>query len=63
MDGSFKLIFIAMGLLVLGVALPMLMVLGYIGSTLFLNFVSALSSTGGLMIGFVGIAQYVRARK
>jgi len=63
MDGSFKLIFIATGLLVLGVVLPMLMVLGYLGSTLFLNFVSAVSSTGGLLLGFVGIAQYVRSRR
>lgn len=58
-----KLIIAALVLLLIGVILPFLMVLELLESTLPLNFVAALSSTMGIIIGFIGIAQYMRGRK
>lgn len=58
-----KLIIAALVLLLIGVILPFLMVLELLESTLPLNFVAALSSTMGIIIGFTGIVQYMRARK
>ena len=63
MDGSIRLIVIASVLLMLGVVLPYLMVIDRLQSTLPLNFAAAMSSTLGFLLGFIGIAQYVRARK
>jgi len=63
MEHSPKLILIGLGLLILGVILPFMMVLELLESTLFLNFLAATSSIAGLLTGFVGIAQYVRARR
>ena len=51
-------------LLVLGVALPMLMVLQILPSTLFLNFFSYGASFVGLIIGMIGAMSLVaRSRK
>ncbi len=51
-------------LLVLGVALPMLMVLNYIPSTFFLDFFSYGASFAGLIIGLIGaMGIIVRSRK
>ena len=63
MDSPVKLIIIGAVLLIVGVVLPWLMVLELVRSTLLLNLVAAMSSTGGLLMGFIGIAMYVRARK
>lgn len=62
MDGSLKLILIAVGLLVLGAVLPWMMILELLESTLFLNFLTIASSTGGLLAGFIGIAKYAATR-
>ena len=51
-----RLIWIAAGLMVLGVVLPFLMVLHIIESTFFLNFLSYIAQTLGFILGFVGIA-------
>jgi hypothetical protein len=51
------------GLSVLGVALPLLMLIHVLESTIFLNFFSFTSSMAGLMLGISGAAQYVRAHK
>ena len=63
MGNPLRLIIAALVLLLVGVVLPFLMVLELLESTLPLNFVAALSSTMGIIIGFIGIAQYMRARK
>jgi hypothetical protein len=51
------------GLSVLGVALPLLMTIHVLESTIFLNFFSFTASMAGLMLGISGAAQYVRAHK
>jgi len=63
MENPLRLIIIALVLLIIGVVLPFLMVMELLESTLALNFISAICSTIGLITGFVGIAQYMRARK
>lgn len=63
MENSVRLIVIAIVLLLIGVILPFLMVLWIIKSTLFLNFLSNNRSLIGLIIGFIGIAQYIRGRR
>ena len=51
-------------LLVLGVALPMLMILNYIPSTFFLDFFSYGASFAGLIIGMIGaMSIIIRSRK
>ena len=51
------------GLSVLGVALPLLMMIHVLESTIFLNFFSFTASMAGLMLGISGAAQYVRAHR
>jgi len=58
-----KLIIVGFVLLLVGVVLPFLMVLGLVESTLLLNFLAYGSSTTGLILGFVGIAQYRGGQK
>jgi len=54
-----RLILIAFFLLVVGVAIPFLMVLGVIPSALTLSVVAYGSSVGGLFLGILGAALYV----
>ena len=63
MQHPLRLILIAFALLVIGVALPFLMVIGVLHSTLPLNLVAYSCSVGGFIAGFVGIAQYRRRDK
>ena len=63
MDGSVRLIILAAVLLVLGVALPFLMVMGIVEATIPLSFVSVACSTAGFITGFIALAQYVRQRR
>ena len=63
MDNPLRLIMIAFALLIIGVALPFLMVIGILTSTLPLNFVAYACSVSGLTVGFVGITQYWRRPK
>lgn len=63
MRNPLRLIVAALVLLLVGVVLPFLMVLGLVESTLLLNFLAYGSSTTGLILGFVGIAQYRRGQK
>lgn len=51
-----RLVWIATGLMVLGVVLPFLMVLNVIESTFFLNFLSYIAQTLGFILGFLGVA-------
>ena len=63
MNDPFKLIIAAVGLLIMGVVLPFVMVLELVEPTLFLSFVSYGCSTSGLIMGFIGIATYVRRQQ
>jgi len=50
-------------LMVLGVILPFLMLMHILESTFFLNFFSWGASVGGLFLGIIGVATWVRNRK
>jgi putative flippase GtrA len=50
-------------LLVLGVALPFLMVLQILESTFFLNFFSFIAQFLGLIVGFIGAMSIVRRNR
>ena len=50
-------------LMLLGIVLPFLMVIKVIESTFFLNFFSWGASVGGLFLGIIGVATWVRAGK
>lgn len=63
MQHPLRLILIAFALLIIGVALPFLMVIGVLPSTLQLNLVAYSCSVGGFIVGFVGMAQYRRRDK
>lgn len=63
MDNPLRLIMIAFALLIIGVALPFLMVISILTSTLSLNFVAYACSVSGLIVGFIGITQYWRRPK
>ena len=63
MGNPLRLIVIGFVLLLIGAVLPFLMLIKLVESTLFLNFVAAASSIGGLTTGFIGIALYVRRRR
>lgn len=63
MNKPWKLIAIGVGLMVVGIALPFLMVIRLLESTLFLSFLAHGCSMVGLITGFVGVAQYFRSRK
>ncbi len=63
MENPLRLIAIGFGLLVIGVVLPFLMVIELVESTLFLNFLAAVSSIAGLTMGSIGVAHYIRRRR
>ena len=50
-------------LMILGVVLPFLMLMQILESTFFLNFFSWGASVGGLFLGIIGVATWVRKRK
>lgn len=58
-----KLIVIGFVLVLLGFVLPFLMVLRVLESSIFLNFLSYGASVGGLFLGLIGAAMYVRIRR
>ena len=60
---SLNLIIVGGLLLVIGAVLPFLMVTQIIESTLALNFVSAIASLLGMVIGLYGLFEYYRASK
>jgi membrane associated rhomboid family serine protease len=57
------LILIGFVMVLLGAILPFLMVMQILTSTIFLNFFSYAMSVGGLMLGIVGSAYFVRTRR
>jgi hypothetical protein len=58
-----KLIVIGFVLVLLGFVLPFLMVVRVLESTIFLNFLSYGASVGGLLLGLIGAAMYVRIHR
>jgi membrane associated rhomboid family serine protease len=57
------LLFVALGLLLFGWAMPFLMVIQVLESTFFLNFLSWGASVAGLYLGVIAVAGLVRKRK
>jgi hypothetical protein len=57
------LLVIALGLLLVGWAMPFLMVIKAVESTFFLNFLSWGASVAGLYLGVMAVAGMVRRRK
>ncbi len=58
-----RLLVIAVTLLMVGVALPMAMVVGWLPSTYLLNFLAWSASVSGLFLGSYGIVLMVRSSK
>ena len=58
-------LFVSLGLtlMLLGIILPFLMLIHVLESTFFLNFFSWGSSVGGLFMGIIGVATWVRTRR
>ena len=50
-------------LMLLGIVLPFLMLIKVLESTFFLNFFAYGASVGGLFMGVIGVAYWVRTRK
>ena len=50
-------------LMLLGIALPFLMVVKVLESTFFLNFFAYGASVSGLFLGVIGVATWVRTKK
>jgi hypothetical protein len=57
------LLIIGFVLVVIGAAIPWLIVLRFIESTFFLNFLSFGSTVSGLLIGIIGTAGFVQGRR
>jgi hypothetical protein len=58
-----QLILIGFMLMVVGWALPFLMVLQVLESSFALNFLSYIAQVSGLFLGIIGVAMYVRLKK
>lgn len=54
------MIIVGFFLVLLGFVLPFLMMLQVVTTTFFLAFVSYLASLGGLVLGIIGVAFYMR---
>lgn len=63
LDHPVRLIWLSVGLMVLGVALPFLIVIKVIESTMFLNFVAFISQALGFILGYVALALYKGKQK
>ncbi|MFN8401944.1 MAG: hypothetical protein U0V48_00055 [Anaerolineales bacterium] len=63
MKNSRFLLSLGVALMLLGIALPFLMIVHVLESTFFLNFFSWGASVTGLMFGTLGFALYSRMRK
>jgi len=63
MNNPRLLLSLGLALMLLGFALPLLMVMRLIDSTFFLNFVSWGASVAGLFLGFIGVSTWTKMRK
>ncbi len=57
------IILVAFILVLLGAVLPFLMVMRVLEASFLLAFISYATSTGGLILGVIGAAMYVRERR
>lgn len=57
------IILVAFILVLLGAVLPFLMVMRVLEASFLLAFISYAASTGGLILGVIGAAMYVRERR
>lgn len=58
LDHPVRLIWISIGLMVFGVAVPFLIVIKVIESTMFLNFAAFIAQALGFILGYVSLALY-----
>ena len=58
-----RLVIIGFFLVLFGAVMPWLMILGYLKSTLFLNFLTYGASVSGLILGIIGAAMLGKIRK
>ena len=63
MNSPRLLVSLGLTLMLLGIILPFLMLIHMLESTFFLNFFSWGASVGGLFLGVIGVATWVRTRK
>ena len=63
MNSPRLLLSIGLILMILGVVIPFLILIRVLESTFFLNFFSWGASVGGLFLGIIGVATWVRKRK
>ena len=63
MNSPRLLVSLGLTLMLLGIILPFLMLIHVLESTFFLNFFSWGASVGGLFLGVIGVASWVRTRK
>ena len=54
---------LGISLMLLGIILPFLMLIHVLESTFFLNFFSWGASVGGLFLGVIGVATWMKTRK
>lgn len=62
-EHPFRLVWIGFILVLAGAVLPFLIVMKILPSTLFLNFFAFTISVGGLFLGIIGAAMYVKKNK
>ena len=58
LDHPVRLIWLSIGLMVFGVAVPFLIVIKVIESTMFLNFAAFISQAVGFILGYIALALY-----
>lgn len=58
-----RLMAVGVGLMLLGILLPLLMILRLLESTLLMNFIAYLVSFGGLLVGLIGVVDYARTQR
>lgn len=63
MEQPKRLIIIGFLLVLFGFVAPLLMVVGVLESTFFLNFLSYAASVSGLIMGIIGAAWYTRIHR
>ena len=62
-NGAVKLIIIGVFLLLIGAILPFLMVIRMVSSVIGLSIVAYVSSVAGLVVGMVGVAEYMHSNR
>jgi len=63
MNSPRLLVALGLTLMLLGIILPFLMLIHVLESTFFLNFFSWGASVGGLFLGVIGVATWMKTRK